>query len=273
MAIIEEIRANLGQAQRGYHGGNGSEDAQRTQRRLELIASISLLLERHEEMLLRQAEAEVKEKALAAVEQESRKLRRQMQERLLSADSEVQRAIESILLQAGEHIFQRFGDEVNAVLEGLDARLRDAIAGPSLAEATLTPVEQCEPKDGASRPATETVPEGQPASPAEDAEIYQHEVSLAIVSPLSLPTLMQFYRCLWQMHDLSAVQTAGSLDKGVTLQLRLTEPKALQKVLRGIPCVKDVWSLSSQSANNGRRTIHVALKPPGAEMTGDHEQQ
>ncbi len=271
MAILEEFRNELLRVQEVRHGNDGTGDAQRAQLRSELMDSIGLLLEQHEETLLRQAEVEFREKALAAVKQESELLRRQVYERVLSANSAMQREIATILSDAREKKFQRVGEEVSAILEGTDARLLGALS-ISLPETALTLPVQCQENNEASEPAIEPVLEerGTEAG-AESEELYQHEVSVAIVPPFRLPTLMEFYRCLWQMHNLSAVQTSGSVDKGITLELRLTEPKALQQVLKSIPYVESARGSSTQASGNGRRTINVTLKPP-AETVIDHVQ-
>lgn len=265
MTILDEIRTHLLRAQQVRDQGNGQEDIRRAQRRTELIDSIGLLLKQHQETLLQQAEADLKEKALAAVKQESELLRREVYEHVLSANSETQRAIESVLSDARAQILQRVGDEVSAILDGMDARLLDALGVPLPEPAPALPVESQEdvealqPGTGPAQFGRGTEPEAAPA--AEPEELYQHEVSVVIKPPLRLPRLMEFYGRLWQVHNLSAIQTSGSIDKGITLELRLTEPKPLQQVLRDITCVESACDSSERAPGNSRRTINVTLKP------------
>ena len=231
------------------------------------------LLEEYEKILTEQVEAEAREKALTVVGEEARLLRCQLRERLLSIESEVQWRIEAFLAEARKHVFQQIRDETDAILEDLDVRLRDSLGGEPLPKRWQEPSAQGEAVDELRQPVAEEPQQEQPslseepqaeqpASLIEEPETYPCEISLQVEPPLSILSLMNLFRCLWQMHGVSVVQALGLADKGATLELRLTEPTALQKLLSGIPGIKDIQDTFPDVAGNGRRTIHVALRPP-----------
>lgn len=77
------------------------------------------LLEQYEGILIEQVQAEAREKALKVVGEESRMLRCQMRECLVSIESEVQWRIEDVLSQARKHAFEQIREEIDAILSDL----------------------------------------------------------------------------------------------------------------------------------------------------------
>lgn len=269
MSNLSETRPDLYQAQQEpYDRPVGS-----AQENLHLATSITTMVEQHERKLIKQAEAEARGRTLAVVGEESKLFRRQVRERLLAAESEVQGRIEAALAHIREHMFEQIREEMDTILSVLEGRLRDSLGEAPPLEVELGPWVQCKQEGDMRQPAARGVQaELEAASPAEDLEGSCSEVSLQIEPPLSLLSLIQLYRRLWRVQEVSVLQALGSADKGATLVLRLTQPAALQKILDWVSCVKNVQDTSFEAAGNGRPVIHVVLKSPDAEMIGNHEQ-
>lgn len=259
---------------------DAKEKAQSDYQDQNLAASISSLLEQYQDALIQHVEAEVKTKTLA-VGGESRLFHSQVREWLQSLESEVQRRREAVLSGARHHMFQRIREEMDNILEDLDATLRHKLLEvPSSSEqvqlatgregvgvtgeGTACPVQQPTAKTAQG--------EDREANPPQNPQIYQHIVILNIEPPLHLLSLLHLYRSLWQTHEVSIVRAQGSADGGVTMQLRLTEPTALYKILHGIPCVSETRDAIPEAGGNDQRTIRVALKALDARRIDKHDQ-
>ncbi|MBI4295184.1 MAG: hypothetical protein HY669_03355 [Chloroflexi bacterium] len=252
-------------------GEQPGQRSQPVQGRPDLATLLSPLLKQYERSLTERMEAEARDKALATVKEEVRVLHCQIRDNLLSIESQLQQEMEAFISQARQHLFKDIRGKMDSALEDLDVRLQDTLG---LAKPSHLPWQYSanDHKDEDARPpaAEPAQDEAQPQVASEDTETYQREVTVQIKPPLSPPSLIGLYRCLSQMPEVSIISALGSADKGATLELRLTEPAALQKVMSKITSVQYVQQAFDKESGNCRRTIYVLLRPSSAERIADH---
>lgn len=220
------------------------------------------MLEQYEEEVREGVEAEVKDMALAAVEEEGRILRYKARQRLQAVEAEVQQMIKDFLACAQEQLFQKINTEMEATLEDLDTRMRGVLGRePPPARLREPPAPAAEASTAMETPEEAIEDNEEPERPSGEPPICQQEIRLNIKPPIPPEALLHFYRSLWQMPELNIIRAEGSADKGMVVDLRLAEPADLLKSLSELQSVSEARDASGPG-DNDRYTISVGLKAP-----------
>ncbi|MEE8158419.1 MAG: hypothetical protein V3T78_03510, partial [Dehalococcoidia bacterium] len=97
--------------------------------------------------------------------------------------------------------------------------------------------------------------------------VNHQEVLLELPPPLDLRLLLGFYRGLSETKDVRILRTLGSLDKGISFQIRPTQREAITQLLRTLPGVGDVHlesptegvGVGKSGSTDDRPTVRVML--------------
>ncbi len=240
---------------------------------------IGQILGQYRDLLVHEIERDVKSKALAAVQEETRNLHNQARERLRLLESDVQQRVQAVLDRAREGIFEMVREEMEEVFSELETRLPSLLEDPEVnidpqvsgsAQEELEKMWYSAWKEGA---ATEASPFLEEDTVAEEPgrEGHHLEVRLELPPPLELKPLLGFYRGLSEAQDIRILRTLGSVEKGVALYIRPKQPEEITDLLRALPGVREVrdgGSIDSIDIGNGDSpddspTLRVLLTPMG----------
>ena len=100
--------------------------------------------------------------------------------------------------------------------------------------------------------------------------VSHQEMLLELPPPLDLRLLLGFYRGLSETKDVRILRTLGSLDKGISFQIRPTQREAITQLLRSLPGVGDVHleasmegiDVGDSAPSDDRPTVRVMLTAP-----------
>jgi hypothetical protein len=91
--------------------------------------------------------------------------------------------------------------------------------------------------------------------------VSHQEMLLELPPPLDLRLLLGFYRGLSETKDVRILRTLGSLDKGISFQIRPTQQDAITQLLRTLPGVGDVHLESSTEGIDAGDNDSIDARP------------
>ena len=223
----------------------------------------------YQNLLVHHVEKDVKGKALEEVKEGTRLLYHQVGERLRSVELEVKQRAQVVLDRARDRIFEMFQEEVDSIFGELTADLQDLLNQ----EENIGSREDADNEQWNMTATRNNLPEQLlqlevEAEIEEEGRAVSHqEVLLELPPPLDLRLLLGFYRGLSETKDVRILRTLGSLDKGISFQIRPTQREAITQLLRTLPGVGDVHlespteglDVGKSGSTDDRPTVRVML--------------